>query len=82
MEQIEDLLALWTDQSRPSKDVKAIALTHVAELDEKISHLQSLRDTLKHLADCCHGDHRPDCPILQDLGRLKPGQAPDLEQWD
>lgn len=69
MDQIAALLALWTDHSRPSKDVKAIALAHVAELDGKISHLRGLRDTLKHLADCCHGDHRPDCPILSDLGK-------------
>jgi Cu(I)-responsive transcriptional regulator len=68
MDQIEHLLALWTDRSRPSKEVKAIALAHVSELDEKIIHLQGLRDTLKHLADCCQGDHRPDCPILEDLG--------------
>jgi Cu(I)-responsive transcriptional regulator len=69
MAQIETLLALWTDRSRPSKDVKTIATAHVAELDEKIDHLRALRNTLKHLADCCHGDHRPDCPILEDLGK-------------
>ena len=69
MDQIEALLALWSDQTRPSKDVKAIALAHVAELDEKISHLKSLRNTLAHLADCCHGDSRPQCPILEDLGK-------------
>lgn len=69
MEQIETLLALWTDRSRPSKDVKAIAITHVAELDEKISDLRAMRNTLAHLADCCHGDNRPDCPILEDLGK-------------
>lgn len=71
MDQIEALLALWTDRGRPSKEVKKIALAHVAELDGKICHLQGLRDTLKHLADCCHGDHRPDCPILMDLQRLE-----------
>ena len=69
MDQIEALLALWGDRTRPSKDVKAIALQHVHELDEKISHLRALRNTLAHLADCCHGDHRPDCPILEDLGK-------------
>lgn len=69
MEQIEALLALWSDRKRPSKDVKAIATAHVAELDEKIEHLRALRNTLAHLADCCHGDHRPDCPILEDLGK-------------
>jgi MerR family copper efflux transcriptional regulator len=69
MDQIEALLALWGDRTRPSKDVKSIALQHVQELDEKISHLRALRNTLAHLADCCHGDHRPDCPILEDLGK-------------
>jgi len=67
MEEIGELLALWQDRSRPSKEVKRIALAHVAELDQKIRHLTSLRDTLEHLARCCHGDHRPDCPILGDL---------------
>jgi Cu(I)-responsive transcriptional regulator len=68
MEQIENLLALWADRRRPSREVKEIALAHVRELDEKISHLVELRDVLKHLARQCHGDHRPECPILQDLG--------------
>lgn len=68
MEEIEALLALWIDRTRSSKDVKRIALSHVAELDGKIRNLTGLRDTLLHLADCCHGDHRPDCPILDDLG--------------
>jgi Cu(I)-responsive transcriptional regulator len=67
MAEIGELLALWQDRARSSKDVKRIALTHVAELDEKIRHLSSLRDTLKHLAHCCAGDNRPDCPILKDL---------------
>jgi len=69
IEQIETLLDLWTDRSRPSRDVKALALAHVADLDEKIRHLKEMRTALKHLADCCHGDHRPDCPILEDLGK-------------
>jgi DNA-binding transcriptional MerR regulator len=68
MQQIEELLALWM-HSRPSKEVKKIALAHVAELDEKIDHLRAMRNTLKHLADSCHGDQRPDCPILEDLGK-------------
>ncbi len=69
MEQIEALLTLWSDRSRPSREVKQIALDHVAELDRKIQHLRELRDTLSSLADCCHGDQRPDCPILEDFGR-------------
>ena len=68
MEQISHLLALWSDVSRPSKDVKAIAQAHIAELDEKITHLKQMRDALTHLADCCHGNNRPNCPILEELG--------------
>ena len=67
MAEIEALLALWNDRKRSSKDVKRIALSHVAELDAKIRDLTSLRNSLRHLADCCHGDNRPDCPILDDL---------------
>ncbi|MCB1377833.1 MAG: Cu(I)-responsive transcriptional regulator [Alphaproteobacteria bacterium] len=69
MEEIRALLALWQDRSRPSKEVKSIALAHVAQLDAKIRHLTELRDTLSHLAHCCQGNARPDCPILADLGQ-------------
>jgi MerR family copper efflux transcriptional regulator len=69
MDEIRELLGLWNDRTRPSKEVKRIALAHVADLDAKIAHLTELRDTLKHLAHCCHGDNRPECPILNDLGR-------------
>ncbi|MEO9169060.1 MAG: Cu(I)-responsive transcriptional regulator [Aestuariivirga sp.] len=64
--QISKLLGLWQGK-KPSHDVKKLALAHVAELDQKIEHLQELRNTLKHLADCCHGDHRPECPIIESL---------------
>ncbi len=67
MAEIHDLLALWMDRSRSSKDVKQIALGHVAGLDAKIRGLSALRDTLAHLAGTCHGDGRPECPILDDL---------------
>jgi MerR family copper efflux transcriptional regulator len=67
MEQIASLLVLWDDRSRPSKEVKRIAMAHVAELDEKIRHLTEMRDVLYRLARRCHGDDRPDCPILQDF---------------
>jgi Cu(I)-responsive transcriptional regulator len=67
MPQIATLLALWQDKGRSSAEVKAIAIDHVAELDAKIAELASIRDTLKQLAGCCHGDDRPDCPILDDL---------------
>lgn len=61
------LLALYSDQSRSSSDVKAIALDHLAEIDDKLSELQTLRDELAHLADSCAGDERADCPILSAL---------------
>ncbi len=61
------LLGLWSDKSRASAEVKQIATRHVAELETKIAELQSMAGTLRHLADCCGGDNRPDCPILDDL---------------
>lgn len=67
VDQMRNLLSLWRDRSRSSADVKAVALAHVAELDEKIEALQTMRETLQHLAGHCHGDDRPDCPILEDL---------------
>jgi Cu(I)-responsive transcriptional regulator len=69
-----ELLALWQDHSRASADVKAIALKHVAELEEKARALQAMSNTLKHLADNCSGDGRPHCPILEDFAA--PGPAP------
>ena len=67
LEQIKTLLALWQDKHRASKDVRAMARQHIAELDRKIGDLQSMRRTLEKLASACHGDDRPDCPILDDL---------------
>ena len=64
---IGELLALWHDQGRASADVKRIALGHVAALERKIAELQGMVDTLRMLAAHCHGDARPDCPILTDL---------------
>lgn len=61
------LLSLYDDKHRASGDVKAIALEKVAEIDRKIEEMQSLRDTLANLARHCHGDGRPDCPIIDDL---------------
>jgi MerR family copper efflux transcriptional regulator len=69
MKQIKALLRLWSDHKRPSREVKAIALGHVAELNMKIEQLTQLRDVLADLAHRCSGDHRPHCPILHDLER-------------
>ncbi len=68
---IEDcraLLALYDDESRASADVKRIANEHLEQIETKIAGLEAMRDTLSHLIDECAGDHRPDCPILKDLG--------------
>jgi MerR family transcriptional regulator, copper efflux regulator len=67
VEDIRKLLALWHDRTRASAEVKTIALEHVAELDRRIAELTEMRDTLSHLADHCHGDDRPDCPIIESL---------------
>ncbi|MEQ5837827.1 Cu(I)-responsive transcriptional regulator [Paraburkholderia acidicola] len=67
VEDIRKLLALWQDRSRASAEVKSIALEHVTELDRRIAELTEMRDTLAHLAAHCHGDGRPDCPILERL---------------
>ena len=67
LEEIRTLLSLWNDRERASADVKAVTLRHVADLDARISELQSMRDTLMTLANACHGDNRPDCPILQSV---------------
>ncbi|MBP8171030.1 MAG: Cu(I)-responsive transcriptional regulator [Pseudomonas sp.] len=67
LEEVGKLLALWQDRQRASAEVKALALSHIAELNRKIGELSSLRDTLSELASSCHGDQRPDCPILKEL---------------
>lgn len=61
------LLDLWRDRRRASADVKALAIAHVAEIDRKLNDLQRMRDTLVDLTSRCHGDDRPDCPILEEL---------------
>ncbi|CAN7665254.1 Cu(I)-responsive transcriptional regulator [Duganella sp. LjRoot269] len=67
LEQIRELLSLWQNKERASADVKTIAMGHVAQLNQRIAELTEMRDTLQTLASCCHGDNRPDCPILQSL---------------
>lgn len=67
MEEIRELLGLWRNKSRPSAAVKKIAAKHVEELKQKIAELESIVKTLEHLTEHCHGDQRPECPILDDL---------------
>lgn len=67
VQQCRELLALYDDRDRASADVKALALGHIAEIDERIEALGTMRSTLSALAERCHGDDRPACPILEDL---------------
>ena len=67
IEETGALLALWQDKTRASGEVRDIAAGHISALETKIAELQSMVGTLKHLVHCCHGDDRPDCPILDDL---------------
>jgi len=67
MVEIAALLKLWQNRRRASADVKRIALKHVADLDRRLSEMAAMKRTLEALAGCCHGDDRPDCPILDEL---------------
>ncbi|MFC0254455.1 Cu(I)-responsive transcriptional regulator [Massilia consociata] len=67
LEQIGKLLGLWLDQDRASADVRALARSHIEELNRKIAEMEAMRRTLEALAASCHGDARSDCPILDDL---------------
>ena len=67
IKEIAELLRLYSDRRRSSRDVKRIALGHVAELETKIKAMRQLKRTIQQLADQCHGDERSDCPILEDL---------------
>lgn len=67
IEQIRELLNLWQNRRRTSRKVKELAMSHLEELDARIEGLNAMRSTLAHLASHCHGDDRPDCPILDGL---------------
>jgi MerR family copper efflux transcriptional regulator len=67
VEECRELLGLYEDRNRPSREVKALTLKKVAEIDSRLAELQSLKDELSDLASACDGDHRPDCPILNAL---------------
>ena len=64
---VASLIALWRDKRRASAQVRDLAREHVERIDQKVTELQTMRDTLVDLIDRCHGDSRPDCPILKDL---------------
>ncbi|WP_026481092.1 Cu(I)-responsive transcriptional regulator [Ahrensia sp. 13_GOM-1096m] len=67
IEECRSLLSLYEDKERASSDVKDLALEKITEIDRKLKEIKSLRSTLKQLADHCHGDGRPDCPIINDI---------------
>jgi MerR family copper efflux transcriptional regulator len=67
VKEVTELLALWRDRSRASAEVKRLALDHVADIERKIAELEAMRRTLLNLTSRCHGDDRPDCPILDEL---------------
>jgi Cu(I)-responsive transcriptional regulator len=69
VEEVRALLALYEDKSRASADVKKLVMRHIGAIDAKITDLQRLKAALAHLAKRCHGDDRPECPILDSLDR-------------
>ncbi|MCF1450071.1 Cu(I)-responsive transcriptional regulator [Agrobacterium vitis] len=78
VEQMKTLLALWRDRSRASSDVKAIVLEHIAELERKAAAIAAMTKTLKHLASHCHGDDRPDCPIIEGFADTLENSGPGM----
>ena len=76
VDQISDLLQLWRDETRASADVKRLALLRVAELDAKAAELRAMSDALRRLAECCSGNDRPQCPIIDELAQAGAGRLP------
>jgi MerR family transcriptional regulator, copper efflux regulator len=72
MNDVGGLLALWQDHGRASADVKKLAIRHIQRVDRKLVELQGLRRTLTHLLERCHGDARPECPILDEIAGSDP----------
>ena len=72
---IGQLVGLWQDRARPSRQVKALAQTHILALEQKAQELLAMKATLEHLVHCCRGDDRPDCPILETLAEQSPAAA-------
>jgi Cu(I)-responsive transcriptional regulator len=79
VEQIGELLGLWSDRSRASSDVKSFALGHIERLRGKMAEIEAMVQTLETLADHCHGDDRPECPIIEGLADSDGGPS-QLEQ--
>ena len=79
VEDVGALLALWTDRDRASADVKKLARAHIEEVDQRIAELESIRNTLADLMEHCHGDHRPDCPVLDALAGESTNQHTEKE---
>ena len=75
MQEITTLLGLWQDKARASSQVKSIAQAHIDDLHTRIAAMQDMQRTLQQLVQCCHGDDRPDCPILDDLAAAAVPQA-------
>jgi Cu(I)-responsive transcriptional regulator len=71
IDECRQLLSLYEDESRASSDVKALARQHLKEVDAKIQELQGMKSTLETLIKSCRGDHRPDCPIIDDLASAR-----------
>ncbi len=72
---IRQLLSLWQNRQRPARDVKRLAVQHLQQLQARIVDLEAIADTLSHLIGHCHGDERPDCPILDSLAADSPAPA-------
>lgn len=70
LKDVAELLELYRNRERASREVKKLALEHVAELDRKIAEMTHVRNTIAALAERCHGNHRPECPILEELGSM------------
>ena len=79
IDETTELLALWRDKSRASADVKSFALKHMRDLEMKVRQLKGMIRSLRHLAHSCHGDDRPDCPIINDLADAG-GEPPPVEK--
>jgi len=78
--EIGQLVGLWQDRRRSSRSVKALAETHIRELEQKAAHLLAMKATLEHLVHCCHGDERPECPILETLADEGSGDGPEAHR--